>query len=52
MKLGGEAIEGNYCSLPGMPLEKLAKGPEFKEKIHQEILVRISSSTHRMFTMR
>ena len=32
MKLGGEASEGNYCSLPGMPLEKLAKGPEFKEK--------------------
>lgn len=32
MKLGGEASEGNYCSLPGMPLEKLAKGPEFKER--------------------
>jgi branched-chain amino acid transport system substrate-binding protein len=32
MKLGGEATEGNYCSLPGMPLEKLAKGPEFREK--------------------
>jgi branched-chain amino acid transport system substrate-binding protein len=32
MKLGGEASEGNYCSLPGMPLEKLAKGPEFKDK--------------------
>ena len=32
MKLGGEATEGQYCSLPGMPLEKLAKGPEFKEK--------------------
>jgi len=32
MKLGGEAAEGNYCSLPGMPLEKLAKGPEFREK--------------------
>lgn len=32
MKLGGEATEGNYCSLPGMPLEKLAKGPEFKER--------------------
>lgn len=32
MKLGGEAAEGNYCSLPGMPLEKLAKGPEFKDK--------------------
>ncbi|MGE5471877.1 MAG: branched-chain amino acid ABC transporter substrate-binding protein [Bacteroidota bacterium] len=32
MKLGGEAAEGNYCSLPGMPLEKLAKGPEFRAK--------------------
>ncbi len=32
MKLGGEASEGNYCSLPGMPLEKLAKGPAFKER--------------------
>ena len=32
MKLGGEATEGNYCSLPGQPLEKLAKGPEFKER--------------------
>ncbi len=32
MKLGGEATEDNYCSLPGMPLEKLAKGPEFKDK--------------------
>src|SRR5574343_373187 len=32
MNLGGEATEGNYCSLPGMPLEKLAKGPEFRDK--------------------
>lgn len=32
MKLGGEASEGQFCSLPGMPLEKLAKGPEFKDK--------------------
>ncbi|MFN4342075.1 MAG: branched-chain amino acid ABC transporter substrate-binding protein [Azonexus sp.] len=32
MKLGGEATEGHYCSLPGMPLEKLAKGPEFRDK--------------------
>ena len=32
IQLGGEASEGNYCSLPGMPLEKLAKGPEFKDK--------------------
>lgn len=32
MKLAGDAAEGNYCSLPGMPLEKLAKGPEFRAK--------------------
>ncbi|MCE1241354.1 MAG: branched-chain amino acid ABC transporter substrate-binding protein [Azonexaceae bacterium] len=31
-KLGGAASEGQYCSLPGMPLEKLAKGPAFKQK--------------------
>jgi len=36
MKLGGEASEGNYCSLPGMPLEKLAKGPEFKDKFNKK----------------
>jgi len=32
IELGGEAAEGNYCSLPGQPLEKLAKGPAFREK--------------------
>ncbi len=32
MKLGGPATEGEFCSLPGMPLEKLAKGPEFRER--------------------
>ena len=36
MKLGGEASEGNFCSLPGMPLEKLAKGPEFKDKFNKK----------------
>ena len=36
MKLGGEATEGNFCSLPGMPLEKLAKGPEFKDKFNKK----------------
>jgi branched-chain amino acid transport system substrate-binding protein len=36
MKLGGEATDGNYCSLPGMPLEKLAKGPEFKDKFNKK----------------
>ncbi|NHC06422.1 amino acid/amide ABC transporter substrate-binding protein (HAAT family) [Azonexus fungiphilus] len=32
MKLGGPAADGQFCSLPGMPLEQLAKGPEFKSK--------------------
>jgi branched-chain amino acid transport system substrate-binding protein len=32
MKLGGPATEGHFCSLPGMPLDKLANGPAFKEK--------------------
>ncbi|MBS1189159.1 MAG: amino acid/amide transporter substrate-binding protein, family [Rhodocyclaceae bacterium] len=32
MKLGGDAAEGQFCSLPGKPLEKLAKGPQFREK--------------------
>ena len=32
IELGGEAAEGNYCSLPGQPLEKLATGPAFREK--------------------
>lgn len=36
MKLGGPATEGHYCSLPGMPLEKLAKGPEFKDKFSKK----------------
>lgn len=32
MKLSGPAADGQYCSLPGVPLEQLAKGPEFKTK--------------------
>ena len=32
IKLGGPATEGHYCSLPGVPLEKMAKGPDFKDK--------------------
>lgn len=31
-KLAGNAAEGQYCSLPGMPLDKLAKGPAFLDK--------------------
>ncbi|PKO34021.1 MAG: branched chain amino acid ABC transporter substrate-binding protein [Betaproteobacteria bacterium HGW-Betaproteobacteria-7] len=34
MKLGGPAADGEYCSLPGMPLDQLAKGPEFKQKFN------------------
>jgi branched-chain amino acid transport system substrate-binding protein len=34
MKLGGPAADGEYCSLPGMPLEQLAKGPAFKQKFN------------------
>ncbi|HXE37855.1 MAG TPA: ABC transporter substrate-binding protein, partial [Azonexus sp.] len=41
MKLGGEATEGQYCSLPGMPLEKLAKGPGFKDKFAKKFGVDI-----------
>jgi len=41
MKLGGEATEGQFCSLPGMPLEKLAKGPEFKDKFTKKFGVEI-----------
>lgn len=37
MKLGGEAAtDGHFCSLPGMPLEKLAKGPAFREKFSKK----------------
>src|SRR5574343_1770262 len=36
MELGGAAAEGHYCSLPRMPLEKLAKGPEFKDKFSKK----------------
>ncbi|MDQ5903825.1 MAG: Branched-chain amino acid transporter substrate-binding protein, partial [Pseudomonadota bacterium] len=32
MKLGGAATEGHYCSMPGVPLEKMANGPAFKDK--------------------
>jgi branched-chain amino acid transport system substrate-binding protein len=37
MRLGGEAAtDGHFCSLPGMPLDKLAKGPEFKDKFNKK----------------
>lgn len=31
-KLGGDAAEGTYCSLPGVPLEKMPKGADFKQR--------------------
>ena len=31
-KNAGEASENHFCSLPGKPLDKLAKGPEFKAR--------------------
>ncbi|MDD5295595.1 MAG: branched-chain amino acid ABC transporter substrate-binding protein [Rhodocyclaceae bacterium] len=31
-KLAGDAAEGNYCSLPGVPLEKMSGGTEFKAR--------------------
>ena len=31
-KLASDAAEGNYCSLPGVPLDKMPGGPEFKAK--------------------
>lgn len=32
IKLGGEATEGQYCSLPGVPLYKMPGGKEFGDK--------------------
>lgn len=31
-KLAGDAAEGNYCSLPGVPLEKMPGGAEFRAR--------------------
>jgi branched-chain amino acid transport system substrate-binding protein len=31
-KLAGDAAQGNYCSLPGVPLEKMAGGAGFKTR--------------------
>ena len=35
IKLAGSAAEGQYCSLPGVPLEKMPGGTVFKEKYKQ-----------------
>lgn len=32
IKLGGAAAEGQYCSLPGVPLDKMPGGKEFGDK--------------------
>lgn len=32
IKLGGDASDGQFCSLPGVPLEKMPKGPDFRKK--------------------
>ena len=32
IKLGGPATEGQFCSLPGVPLDKMPKGPDFKQR--------------------
>ena len=34
IKLGGEATEGQYCSLPGVPLDKMPRGKEFNDKFN------------------
>jgi branched-chain amino acid transport system substrate-binding protein len=34
IKLAGAAAEGQYCSLPGVPLEKMAGGKAFGEKFN------------------
>lgn len=35
IKLAGSAADGQYCSLPGVPLEKMPGGTVFKEKYQQ-----------------
>jgi branched-chain amino acid transport system substrate-binding protein len=32
IELSGDAAEGQFCSLPGVPLEKMPKGEEFRAK--------------------
>lgn len=34
LKLAGGAGEGAYCSLPGMPIEKMPKGEDFKKRFN------------------
>ncbi|MEY2632484.1 MAG: hypothetical protein RIR00_1138 [Pseudomonadota bacterium] len=36
IKLGGAATENQYCSLPGVPLGKMPKGPAFKQKFTEK----------------
>lgn len=40
-KLAGEAAEGHYCSLPGVPLEQMSGGAQFKERFKAKFNVDI-----------
>ncbi len=35
-QLAGDAAEGVYCSLPGVPLEKMPKGADFKKRCNAQ----------------
>ncbi len=35
-QLAGEAAEGTYCSLPGVPLEKMPRGADFKKRFNAQ----------------
>ncbi|MDE2342810.1 MAG: branched-chain amino acid ABC transporter substrate-binding protein [Betaproteobacteria bacterium] len=35
-QLAGEAADGTYCSLPGVPLEKMPKGADFKKRFNAQ----------------
>ena len=45
-KLAGDAAEGNYCSLPGVPLEKMNGGIEFKARFKDRFKVDIQLYAH------
>lgn len=35
-RLAGDAAEGGYCSLPGVPLENMPKGADFKKRFNAQ----------------
>ena len=35
-QLAGDAAEGSYCSLPGVPLELMPKGADFKQRFNAQ----------------